>query len=78
MDFITGAAEFITHKPKVTPWDHGACCLLAQEAGGYVAMNETEIPYDPTLYGPALLLVAPDKEWWHKLFPVLHPQVRRA
>jgi len=78
MDFITGATDFITHTPKVTPWDHAACCLLAEEAGGYVAMNETEIPYDPTLHGPAMLLVAPDKEWWHKLFPVLHPQARRA
>lgn len=78
MDFITGAADFIAHAPKVTPWDHAAACLLAQEAGGYVAMNAAEIPYDPTLYGPALLLVAPDKEWWEKLFPVLHPKARRA
>jgi fructose-1,6-bisphosphatase/inositol monophosphatase family enzyme len=78
MDFITGVADFITHTPKVTPWDHGAACLLAQEAGGYVAMNETEIPYDPTLYGPARLLVAPDRDWWQKLYPVLHPQARRA
>lgn len=78
MDFITGAADFITHAPKVTPWDHAAACLLAQEAGGYVAMNNVNTPYDPTLYGPALLLVAPDREWWEKLFPVLHPKARRA
>jgi fructose-1,6-bisphosphatase/inositol monophosphatase family enzyme len=78
MDFITGAADFITHTPKVTPWDHAPTCLLAQEAGGYVAMNAEEIPYDPTLYGPALLLIAPDKAWWGKLFTVLHPQARRA
>jgi fructose-1,6-bisphosphatase/inositol monophosphatase family enzyme len=78
MDFITGATDFITHRPKVTPWDHAACCLLAEEAGGYVAMNETEIPYDPTLLGPAHLLIAPDKEWWQKLFPVVQPHARRA
>jgi len=78
MDFLTGAANFIAHAPKVTPWDHAAACLLAHEAGGYVAMNAEEIPYDPTLYGRALLLVAPDREWWQKLFPVLHPKARRA
>ena len=74
MDFITGAANFIVHVPKVTPWDHGATNLLATEAGGYVAMNQIDTPYDPTLLGPAFLLVAPDKEWWRKLYPVLHPK----
>ena len=78
MDFITGDADFITHTPKVTPWDHGVTCLLAAETGGYVAMNETESPYDPTLYGPARLLVAPDREWWQKLYPLLHPHAQRA
>jgi len=78
MDFITGATNFITHAPKVTPWDHGPTSLLAQEAGGYVAMNASETPYDPTLLGPALLLVAPSQEWWQKLFPLLHPQAQRA
>ncbi len=78
MDFLTGAADFIAHAPKVTPWDHGATCLLASEAGGHVAMNEVDTPYDPTLLGPTLLLVAPDRDWWEKLFPVLHPKARRA
>ena len=78
MDFITGVADFIVHMPKVTPWDHGATNLLAAEAGGYVAMNDVNTPYDPTLLGPAFLLVAPDKEWWQKLYPVLHPKARKA
>jgi len=78
MDFITGDADFVAHTPKVTPWDHAATSLLVQESGGYVAMNVEEIPYDPTLFGPALLLTAPDKTWWSKLFPVLYPQAKQV
>ncbi len=78
MDFITGVANFVVHMPKVTPWDHGATNLLAAEAGGHVAMNNVDTPYDPTLYGQAFLLVAPDKEWWQKLYPVLYPKSQKA
>lgn len=78
MDFITGKADFITHVPKVTPWDHATGCLMAEEAGGYVAMNPDEVLYDPTLYGPALLLVAPDRERWQQLFPTLHPALAKV
>ena len=74
MDLITGVANFVVHMPKVTPWDHAATNLLAAEAGAHVAMNQIDTPYDPTLLGPAFLLVAPDREWWQKLYPVLYPK----
>lgn len=73
MDFITGTADFIVHMPKVTPWDHAAGCLIAAETGAHVAMNKVDEAYDPTLLGPAFLIVAPTAERWQKLYPVLHP-----
>ncbi len=78
MDFITGDADFVVHMPKVTPWDHGATNLIAAEAGGYVAMNDSDTPYDPTLLGWAFLLVAPDRAWWEKLSPILYPARLKA
>jgi fructose-1,6-bisphosphatase/inositol monophosphatase family enzyme len=76
MNFITGKSDFIVHLHKVTPWDHAASNLLAIEAGGYVGMDETGIPYDPTRCGPAFMLVAPDKSWYQKLHPVLYSKLR--
>lgn len=73
MDFITGHADFIVHMPRVTPWDHAAGCLIAAETGAHVAMNSVNEAYDPTLLGPAFLIVAPTAERWSELYPVLHP-----
>lgn len=77
MDFITGTADFVAHMHKVTPWDHASTTLIAQEAGGYVAMDRLDHPYDPTLWGPAFLLIAPDRDWWSLLSDVLLPQVQK-
>ncbi len=77
LSFITGEADFVVHVNKVTPWDHSAVCLLAQEAGGYVALNNGA-PYDPALYGPAFMMMTPSRAWWEKLYPVLHPRLARA
>ncbi len=75
MDFISGAADFIANMQIVTPWDHGAGNLIASEAGGHVAMNDVDTPYDPTLLGKASLLIAPDRAWWKKLYPFLYSSV---
>lgn len=77
MNFLTGEADFVVHTNKVTPWDHAAVCLLAQEAGGYVAVDETGIEYDPTRFGPAFLLAAPNKVWWQKLHPALYSKLHK-
>lgn len=76
MNFITGEADFIAHVNKVTPWDHAAGVLLAEEAGGYVRMDAGDV-YDPARYGPAFLMTAPSKEWWQKLNPIFYPHLQR-
>lgn len=76
LSFITGDADFIVHVNKVTPWDHAAVCLLAEEAGGYVALNDGK-PYDPSLYGPAFMMMTPSRVWWEKLYPALYPKLAR-
>ncbi len=73
MDFLTGAADFVVYVDRTTPWDHAAANLLVQEAGGYVAMNKNGSAYDPTYYGPAFMLAAPNEGWWKKLHGVLYP-----
>jgi len=78
MNFITGKSDFVVHLNKVTPWDHAAACLLAEEAGGTVTMNEDCIAYDPTRLGPAFLIAAPDMEWCRKLYPVLYPRLHKS
>jgi len=78
MNFITGVADFVVHVNKVTPWDHAAVGLLAQEAGAYIAMDQDGIAYDPTRFGPAFMLAAPNKEWWQKLHPVLYPKLHKT
>lgn len=77
MNLLTGVSDFVVHVNKVTPWDHAAACLLAQEAGAYIAMDKDGVAYEPTRYGPAFLLAAPSKEWWQKLHPVLYPALHR-
>lgn len=78
MNFLAGDADFVVHVNKVTPWDHAAVCLLAQEAGAYIALDQEGIAYNPTRFGPAFLLAAPNKEWWQKLHPVLYPKLHRT
>lgn len=77
MDFLTGTADFIANLHKVTPWDHGATTLLAAEAGGYAAMDQLDKPYDPTLWGRAFLLIAPDRAAWSALSVVLLPKQQK-
>ena len=71
MSFISGEADFIVHTNKVTPWDHAAGCLLAQEAGGYAAINDGE-PYHPAHFGRAVMITAPSREWWRKIHAAIN------
>ena len=72
MDFLTGAVNSVVYFDRVMPWDHAAVNLLTQEAGGYVALDEGA-PCDPTRYGRAFMLAAPDKDRWQKLHAVFYP-----
>lgn len=77
MKFFTGAADFVIHDWSITPWDHAAVVMLAQEAGAYVAVDNG-IAYDPTQYRPAFLLAAPSQDWWTKLHAVIYPALHPA
>lgn len=76
MNFYTGAADFVVHLNKTTPWDHAAVCLIAGEAGAYVAQKAGE-PFDPAFFGPSFLIAAPSKAWWERLYPVLHEKLEK-
>lgn len=70
MNVFTGKADFVVHINYTKPWDHAALCLIMQEAGGHVALNDGQ-PYHPGLHEPTFLVAAPSKAWWEKLYPVL-------
>lgn len=73
MNLVTGQSDFIVYVERVTPWDHAANNLIAQEAGAYIAMDEKGAAYNPADYRPAFMLAAPTKEWWQRLHASLYP-----
>ena len=75
MNFVTGGCDVIVHTNKVTPWDHAANVLIAEEAGAYIAVNDGRA-YDPAEYGPAFLMATASKEWWERLYPVMQPIIK--
>jgi fructose-1,6-bisphosphatase/inositol monophosphatase family enzyme len=62
--FATGHCHFVAFN-KLMPWDHLAGCLIAQEAGGYVAR------FDGSAYRPEHrdggLIIATDRDNWDLL-----------
>jgi len=77
MDFITNKADLLLHVGRVTPWDHAAGILLAEEAGGVVRVGAEALPYTPDRYGPGFISVAPSAAWSQKLHGDLFERVRR-
>ncbi len=59
--FATGHCHFVAFN-KLMPWDHLGGCLIAQEAGGYVARFDGS-PYLPQ-HRDGGLIVATDKDNW--------------
>jgi fructose-1,6-bisphosphatase/inositol monophosphatase family enzyme len=59
--FATGHCHFVAFN-KLMPWDHLAGCLIAEEAGGYVARFDGS-PYLPQ-HRDGGLIVATDKDNW--------------
>lgn len=75
-DFITfaaGEADFVVHINKVTPWDHAATVLLAEECGGYVRLAQEDIPFTPDMHRPCMLVAAADRPRWEALSAALYP-----
>jgi len=78
LNFAAGDADFVVHINKVTPWDHAATVLLAEEAGGYVRLAHEDIPFAPDMLRPCMLLAAPDKARWKMLEEILYPRLMKA
>jgi len=78
LDFLTGAADFVVHINKATPWDHAAPLLAAAEAGGFTGEGEAGAPFDPTHYGPAFLLTAANADRWQGLHAALYPPLAKS
>jgi len=79
-DFLTlaaGGADFVVHINKVTPWDHSATVLLAQEAGAHVALAGEGIPFSPDMHRHCMLIAAPDAARWQLLSDALYPKLSR-
>jgi fructose-1,6-bisphosphatase/inositol monophosphatase family enzyme len=62
--FASGHAHFVMFN-KLMPWDHLGGCLIAEEAGAYVAKFDGSPYRVPDLAGG--LLLAPDQETWSLL-----------
>jgi len=62
--FATGHCHFVAFN-KLMPWDHLAGCLIAEEAGGYVARFDGS-PYRPE-HREGGLIIAPDRNTWDLL-----------
>lgn len=78
-DFLTlaaGEADFVVHINKVTPWDHSATVLLAEEAGAYVRLAEEDIPFTPDMHRPCVLFAARDRAHWEILNSTVYPLLR--
>jgi fructose-1,6-bisphosphatase/inositol monophosphatase family enzyme len=79
-DFLalaSGEADFVVHINKVTPWDHSATVLLAQECGAYVALAPEDEPFSPDMLKPCMLIAAADRKRWQMLSDALVPKLLR-
>lgn len=62
--FATGHCHFVAFN-KLMPWDHLGGCLIAEEAGGYVARFDGS-PYLPS-HREGGLIIATDRDTWQLL-----------
>lgn len=79
-DFLTlaaGDADFVMHVGSVTPWDHSATVLLAEEAGAYVRFAGKGNAFEPAMIGPTMLMAAANENQWHALEKIFYPALQR-
>lgn len=77
LNLAAGEVDFVVHINKVTPWDHSATILLAEEAGAYVRLAGENIPFTPDMLRHCMLIAAPDAERWKMLEEVLYPRLAK-
>ena len=78
LNLAAGEADFVVHINKVTPWDHSATVLLAEEAGAYVRLAGENIPFTPDMYRACMLIAAPDEARWKMLEDALYSRLMKA
>lgn len=78
LNLAAGEADFVVHINKVTPWDHAATILLAEEAGAYVRLAKENIPFAPDMYRPCMLIAAADEARWKMLEDILYPRLMKV
>lgn len=78
LNLAAGEADFVVHINKVTPWDHSATVLLAEEAGAYVRLAGDNIPFTPDMLRPCMLIAAADEARWKMLEDVLYARLMKA
>lgn len=78
LNLAAGDADFVIHVGSVTPWDHSATILLAEEAGAYVRFAGKETRFAPSMLGPSMLMAATDENRWKKLEGVFYPALQRS
>lgn len=77
LNLAAGEVDFVIHINKVTPWDHSATVLLAEESGAYVRLAGDDIPFTPDMHRPCLLIAAPDRKKWEMLQDALYPKLMK-
>ncbi len=77
LNLAAGAADFVVHINKVTPWDHSATVLLAEEAGAYVRLAHENVPFKPNMHKHCMLIAAPDEARWKMLEEILYPRLSK-
>lgn len=77
LNLAAGDADFIVHINKVTPWDHSASVLLAEEAGAYVRLAGENIPFAPSMLKHCMLIAAADQNRWQMLEAELYPKLTK-
>ncbi len=78
LNLAAGDADFVVHINKVTPWDHSATVLLAEEAGAYVRLAGEDVPFTPDMHRPCLLIAAPDRARWELLQEALYEKLKKT
>lgn len=77
LNLAAGEADFVVHINKVTPWDHSATVLLAEEAGAYVRLAHEDVPFKPSMHKHCMLIAAPDEARWKMLEEILYPRLSK-
>lgn len=77
--FSSGAADFLVHCKRLSPWDHAAPVLFLEEADGYIALAENgkAVPYHPSMYRPCEVFAVAHQPQWQQIADIFLPLRRQ-